>query len=255
MLAPQERGRSMSGWYKMHRGWMNSSIFDGEPFCKRAAWEYLIHEAAFDDHGQWFNGKLIQIKRGQFVVSERRLAEVWKWDRQRVRTFLKQLERDQKLTRAQTHGLTQITICNYCKFQSSEPTAKPSGKPTSNPELTQSQPTTEERKEGKEGKEGKKKSSFELPDWVSPTSWSEWEAHRKEIKSPLTDVARARCVKVLEEAVQAGFSVEETIDQSIVSGWRGLFVPKGKARAAASPQSDVLRRLTAEAMRSAGGAA
>lgn len=143
----------MSGWYKMHRGWMTDSLFGNEPFCKRAAWEYLIQEAAFEDHTQWFNGKQIEVKRGQFVVSERRLSEVWKWDRQRVRTFLKLLERDGKVTRDLTHGATHLNIRNYERFQGSTTSDKPSQQPTTNPELTQDKPTTEEGKERKEGKE------------------------------------------------------------------------------------------------------
>ena len=167
----------MSGWYKMHRGWMDDDLFRGEAFCKRAAWEWLIHEAAFEDHHQWFNGERFFVERGQVMLSERSLADTWKWDRQRVRTFLKQLERDQKITRSATHGVTQLSICKYSRFQWCAPTNKPSEQPTANPELTQLQPTTEEGKEGKEGKEEKKgiARGTRLPaDWVLPDEWREF---------------------------------------------------------------------------------
>jgi hypothetical protein len=172
----------MSGWYKMHRGWMDDDLFRGEPFCKRAAWEWLIHEAAFEDHHQWFNGERFFVKRGQVMLSERSLAEALKWDRQRVRTFLKQLERDQKVTRQLTQGVTQLTICNYEKFQQNAPTEQPTKQPRSNPELTQLQPTTEEGKEGKEGEEGKKETArgTRLPsDWVLPDEWREFAKAEK----------------------------------------------------------------------------
>jgi hypothetical protein len=152
---------------------MDDSLFDGDAFCKRSAWEYLIHEAAYDDHHQWFNGKQVEVKRGQFVVSERKLSEAWRWDRQRVRTFIRQLERDGKVTREVTQGVTQLNLRNYERFQGCQPTDKPSSKPTTNPELTQSKPTTEEGKENEEGKEGKKvaRGTRLTPDWVLPDDW------------------------------------------------------------------------------------
>ena len=160
----------MSGWYKMYRGWMDDPLFDGEKFCKRAAWEYLIHEAAYEDHDQWFNGKLIPIKRGQFVVSERTLSNVFGWDRQRVRTFLKRLEADQKLTRTLTQGLTLVTIENYCRFQDNQPSGKPSGEPTTNPELTHNIRRERNKEEEEEKKPTARKTRLN-GDWVLPDEW------------------------------------------------------------------------------------
>lgn len=158
----------------MHRGWMDDTLFDGDPFCRRSAWEYLIHEAAYEDHHQWFNGKQVAVKRGQFVVSERKLSIIWKWDRQRVRTFLKHLERDGKVTRQVTQGATLLNLQNYLRFQGCQPTDKPTGKPATNPELTHDKPTTEEGKEGKQGKEEKKATARGTrlsADWVLPDEW------------------------------------------------------------------------------------
>lgn len=130
----------------MHRGWQDDPAFRNEPHSRRSAWVWLIENAAWEDHFQWFNGHRIEIKRGQLATSERELSEAWKWDRQRVRTFLRQLETDEKLTRETARTATKLTICNYTKYQDREPTEQP----TANPELTQDQPTTEEGKELKE---------------------------------------------------------------------------------------------------------
>lgn len=243
----------MTGWYKMHRGWMDDSIFASEPFCKRAAWEYLIHEAAFEDHGQWFNGKLISVKRGQFVVSERKLATVWQWDRQRVRTFLKQLERDEKLTRSETHGLTQLTICNYSKYQLSEPSVKPSNKPTTNPELTQSQPTTEERKEGKEGKEGKKvdtaRASRLAPDWKLPSEWLAFATAEKGW-SEADALAEANEFRDYWVA-QSGSKGVKADWQATWRNWVRRSYRKPTRGSVSGDTPDLIRRLTIEAMRAA----
>ena len=162
----------MSGWYKMHRGWMEDSLFAGDKFCKRAAWEFLIHEAAYEDHDQWFNGKLVAIKRGQFVASERTLSNVFGWDRQRVRTFLKRLEGDGKLTRQLTQGLTLVTIENYERFQGCQPTDKPAGKPATNPELTHNI-RRERNKEEEEVKKPIARKTRLQDDWILPDEWRE----------------------------------------------------------------------------------
>ena len=141
------------GWYRMHRGWMDDPLFARDAFSRAQAWVWLIESAAYEPHDQWFNGHKIPLDRGEFVTSERTLCDAWKWDRQRIRTFLKHLETDKKLTRQLTSGLTKISICNYDKYQSDQPTGKPTDQPTTNPRLTQDKPTTEEGKEREEGKE------------------------------------------------------------------------------------------------------
>lgn len=137
----------------MHRGWMDDPLFAADPFSRAQAWEFLIHEAAYEGHFQWFNGRRVQVGRGEFCCSERKLAERWRWDRQRVRTFLRQLEKSENITLLVTQGLTHLSITNYDKYQADQPSAKPTFQPRANPDLTQGQPTTEEGKEREEGKE------------------------------------------------------------------------------------------------------
>lgn len=218
----------MSGWYKMHRGWMNDPLFRNEKFDRARAWEYLIHEAAYEDHDQWFNGESFTVTRGSMIVSERQLAVAWRWDRQRVRTFLGQLEADGKVTREVTQGstqrVTQLTIRNYERFQGNAPAHKPTNQPTN-------KPTTEEpSSKGKKNKETTRE-VFVLQDWVDAGAWADWEEYRRSIKKPLTNKSRQLSVGVLKESLAAGFSVRETIDTAIMNGWRGLFVPKGKPSA------------------------
>lgn len=141
------------GWYRMHRGWQDDPLFAGDQFSRRDAWEWLIAGAAYEPHARWFKGHRVDLERGQIATSERELCEVWGWERQRVRTFIRRLETDQKVARESTRGLTKLTLCNYEKYQAEQPTSKPAEQPGSNPDLTQGQPTIEEGKEGEEGKE------------------------------------------------------------------------------------------------------
>src|SRR5690348_18255510 len=101
------------GWYRMHRGWQDDPLFAGEPFSRRDAFEWLIANAAWEPHSRWFKGHLVSLERGQLATSEAELSSAWKWPRQRVRTFLKHLEIDEKSTRETANGLTKLSICNY----------------------------------------------------------------------------------------------------------------------------------------------
>ena len=59
------------------------------------------------------------------------------------------------------------------------------------------------------------------PDWLDSEAWQEFEAHRQEIKQPLTDRARKLAMKKLQ-----GLSKDaqrKAINRSIESGWTGLF--------------------------------
>lgn len=153
------------GWYRMHRGWQDDPLFAGDIFSRRDAWEWIIARAAWEPHARWFKGHKIQLDRGEVATSERELCEAWKWERQRVRTFLRQLETDEKLTRETTQGITKLSVCNYIKYQTEQPSEQPTSQPAPNPELTSTQPTIEEEKEREEGKEGK---NVTAPDGAPP---------------------------------------------------------------------------------------
>jgi len=164
----------MSGWFKVQRGWMNSPDFAKEPFTEREAWLWLIEAAAYDPHVRHVSGHSVSLSRGQLIVSQRTLADVWKWGRQRVRGFIARLELLGSLTQNSTHGLTQITVCNYEKYQGEQPSLQPS----SNPAATQQQPIKEEGKEIKKEKNGAR--GTRLPtEFSMPTDWLDWAVSEK----------------------------------------------------------------------------
>jgi hypothetical protein len=140
----------MSGWIKLHRGWSKSPDFASEPFTEREAWLWLIEAAAYEAHTRYVKGHAISLKRGEILVSQRTLADEWKWGRQRVRGFITKLELLGSVKQAATHGLTHISVCNYTKYQdqqpsaqpidaatSQQPTLQPTLQPSSNPAATQ----------------------------------------------------------------------------------------------------------------------
>lgn len=109
----------MSGWYIMHRGWMDS--FKPEPFTEREAFLWSIEQAAFETHDQWFNGRRFTVNRGEFVTSLRAMEAAFGWTLKRIRGFMERMGKAQKWAQRQAHDGAQsptiITVCNYDVYQ------------------------------------------------------------------------------------------------------------------------------------------
>lgn len=74
----------------------------------------------------------------------------------------------------------------------------------------------------------------ELPDWLSAETWLSWVTYRKEIgKSIKSKQSVTQAINVLSRSLEKGYTPEEIINQSIASGWQGVFepkTPKGKSQ-------------------------
>lgn len=109
----------MGGYIKLHRGWHDSCQFADEPYCERAAWCWLLTNAAWKDTKRRnHRGEVVDVLRGQYHTSLRVLATEWRWSIKRVRTFLNALEKCGSLGTQRAQGGTIITICNYNDYQS-----------------------------------------------------------------------------------------------------------------------------------------
>ncbi|MDB4726420.1 hypothetical protein OAF54_03195 [bacterium] len=155
-------------WYRMHRGWMDDRLWSRDKYSKREAWCWIIENAMFKEYKDFVKGQAVLVPRGSMIFTERQLSDKWGWGRQQVRTFLKHLKADEKITVNLTQGITQISVMNYNTYQE-----KP---PTDNQQVTQEQPKTNPlNKNDKNGK--KEKNSIITP--ISPskgkrkTSWSD----------------------------------------------------------------------------------
>lgn len=110
---------SQQGWVKLHRKMRECWLWsENEPFDKRSAWVDLLLSANHADNKTLMNNNLTLVKRGSFITSEVKLSERWKWDRGKVRRFLKLLESDNMLKKEATSRLyITITIINYDIYQ------------------------------------------------------------------------------------------------------------------------------------------
>lgn len=108
-----------NGFYLMHRGWLDNPVLNGarEPYCRRAAWAWMVEEARWRDGPETVGGKRILLRRGQFSHSLRYMAKAWKWDEARVRRFFDALSTNKMIDAHTDAGQTVITICKYDEYQ------------------------------------------------------------------------------------------------------------------------------------------
>jgi hypothetical protein len=139
---------SERGFIAVDRGIFDHPVFAPEAFTEREAWLWMIAEAAWKPCKARVGRSLVKVERGQFVHSLRFMATRWRWPEARVRRFLGRLSGrrtgDALVVVLATHEATQVTICNYDKYQDvrrtgdapsdAPPDAKPTQRRTNNQE-------------------------------------------------------------------------------------------------------------------------
>lgn len=107
-----------SGWIKLHRQITENVLWqDVEPFDRRSAWIDLLLMVNHEDREIMVNGKIMVVQRGQTLTSEVKLAERWRWSRNRVRRFIAAMEAAKMLTVKRTGYGTWLNVVNYVFFQ------------------------------------------------------------------------------------------------------------------------------------------
>lgn len=107
------------GWVSLNREIAGHWVWDCE-FSTGQAWVDLILHANHKPAKIIIKGQLIDVLRGQQARSELTLSKQWKWSRNKVRRFLKNLENDGMIEVKSGHLTTVITICKYNDFQSND---------------------------------------------------------------------------------------------------------------------------------------
>lgn len=108
----------MEGWISIYRQMQEHWIWKSkEPFDKRSAWIDLLLLVNHKSEKIQFDGKIIEIERGQKITSLEKLASRWKWSRHKVSDFLDLLEQDSMLVQVRDNKKTLVSIENYDKYQ------------------------------------------------------------------------------------------------------------------------------------------
>jgi len=102
------------GWIKLHRKIREHWIYqDDRVFSRYEAWTDLLMRANYKDTKVLLGNELLEVKRGQFITSIRKLCETWQWSNTKVNSFLKLLEQDGMIAYKSDTKKTVITIAKY----------------------------------------------------------------------------------------------------------------------------------------------
>lgn len=110
---------SERGFFAVDRGVWDHPVFADEAFSEREAFLWLIGEAAFKPRRARVGSVVVDLERGQVAVSLRYMAARWRWSEPRVRRYLARLKKDGMIDAKTDAGATQLTICNYDRYQGS----------------------------------------------------------------------------------------------------------------------------------------
>ena len=122
----------MEGWIKISRNIVNHWLWEDAEYLKR--WMDLLLLAAWEPKKKLVQGQLVEIGRGQAIVSVRFLQDRWakrdkkgkmvsKPSERTVINFLRLLEEDEMILRQnRQHQITMLTICNYEHYQANDNT-------------------------------------------------------------------------------------------------------------------------------------
>lgn len=172
----------MSGWIRLDRSWHKTDCLkQNEPFCERAAWVWLISNAAWKDtvrHNH--KGEVVDVKRGQLHTSLSALETTFNWSKKRIRGFLSRLENGHMLVAERAQSGTLLTICNYSKFQDVEDSEGHGQGTAKEPVGARSGHTQEQGKQGKqETKVSAKPKKHSIPsDWTPADFGDESESQK-----------------------------------------------------------------------------
>lgn len=232
----------MSGWIKLHRSLKGHFLFDFNEPDKALAWIDLLLSASFEDGKIQIKGRVFDVKRGQFCVSQVTLQQRWGMSQNKVKRFLNLLKSEGMVDVLTNDATTIITICNYEDYQSDDREDERANERAD--ERTTNEPRTT-LKEGKEGKEeissneeiisapkkkppkAPKKPEQELdyscwPSMPSEQVLNDWLAMRKNAKATTSQTVITTFGEELTNAVQAGYSVDQCLSECITRNWRGF---------------------------------
>lgn len=114
----------MTGYVKAYRDRFTHPLFKptaSSPFCRGYAWDWMVSRACWSATKYDVKGKSVALNRGQFIASPDEMAKAWGWSRSSTIRFLERLKTEHMIESETGHGKTLVTVCNYEKYQSDNP--------------------------------------------------------------------------------------------------------------------------------------
>ncbi|MGF2169741.1 hypothetical protein ACQUEQ_15190 [Enterococcus casseliflavus] len=204
------------GWVAIHRSIRDHWLYqEKRVFSKYEAWLDLVMDANHKQNKFVFDGKLVEVERGQKITSIRQLSERWRWSRTKVTDFLTLLEKDGMLVRKSDSKKTVITIVNYDIYQNqdnkkshSSDTEKPQ-KSTNNNDKTMI--NNDNNKDITSGKRKKRVYADDDPNKILAKTLFKLIQKNQDIKEPNIDDWANTIRLTIESDKRSGKEVQEMI--------------------------------------------
>lgn len=142
----------MSGWIKLHRSIKEHWLYtEKRKFSKFEAWNDILLTVNFSPAKTIIKGKLININRGESILSLESWGKRWNWNKSSVKRFFELLKKDGMIELKSETITTRLSVCKYDTYQQKENESETQTKRRRNADETQVKPIEEEeeRKEEK----------------------------------------------------------------------------------------------------------
>lgn len=108
------------GYVSIWRDIQDNDLWNAEPFSKGQAWIDLILSANHEEKTFLLGNETVNAEVGSVITSELKLMNRWKWGKEKLRNYLKLLEKLGMIKRIPDHKKTVIIICNYAEYQKNQ---------------------------------------------------------------------------------------------------------------------------------------
>ena len=105
------------GYVSIWRDIQEHDLWTSESFSRGQAWVDLLLMANHEEKTFILGNEVIKAEVGSVITSELKLMNKWKWSKEKLRNFLKLLEKLEMIERRADRKKTYILICNYSEYQ------------------------------------------------------------------------------------------------------------------------------------------
>lgn len=220
------------GWILVYRSLQDHWLWNEKPFSKGQAWIDLLFLANHESHKTRVGDQFIECGRGQVNRSYRWLANAWGWSTEKVRRFIKLLEKDGMVTVLRDTSVTVITIENYDCYQFEQKdneTESRQSRDSTETEPRHEREHTKNVKNVKNEKNEKKKADFSSVYADAPKELHEamraFEEMRLSMKgTPFTENAFRLIMKKVNKLSDGDLQKSiDILNQSVMNSWKGVF--------------------------------
>lgn len=122
-----------NGWIKIHRKFLNSSVFDNPILLK--VWFWCLMKANHTTSKFPFNGADMEVKAGEFITGVKVACKELKLTQQKYRTCITYLQNTERISLKSTNRFTVISVNKWADYQTTN-------KPITNQQQTNNIPIT-----------------------------------------------------------------------------------------------------------------